>query len=271
MPDAYRLRFLRRAACGLLLAGIGGAAGAQALRVVTEATAYTFDENGTTPGPATALVRATLERADIHDYRLDLYPWARAYDKALNEPNVLIYLIARTPEREPLFLWTAEVLRIQYHLYRLAERSDIRVASLADAQRYVVGVVRDDLRHEYLRKRGFTRLTVSAQEPESMRRLLARQVDLLPLAEIDAEQLCRDTRPRCTGLVRVLTLDELTGGLYMAYSRGTAPALVERTREAFAQLSAEGAVQRAFAGLPGSAVPEPDAPHAVPAPPKSKP
>jgi len=265
MPGAHRLRFLRRAACGLLLATMGWGASAQTLRVVTEVTPYTFDENGITPGPASDVMRATLERAGIRDYRLDVYPWARAYDKALSEPGVLIYLIARTPEREPLFLWTAEMLRMQYHLYRLAERRDVRVASLADAQRYVVGVVRDDLRHQYLQKRGFTRLTVSAQPPENMRRLLAQQVDLVPLTELDAEHLCRDTRPQCTGLVRVLTLDELTSRLYMAYSRGTAPALVTRTREAFEQLRAEGAVRRAFAGLPGATVPEP------PSPPKRKP
>jgi polar amino acid transport system substrate-binding protein len=258
------LRPLLRTACGLLLAATAWGAAAQAVHVVTEITPYTFDESGTQSGPATKLVRATLERAGINDYRLDVYPWARAYDMALGEPGVLIYLIARTPEREPLFQWTAEVIRTQYHLYRLAERSDVAVASLADARRYTIGVVRDDLRHQYLQKRGFTRLTVSAQQQDNMRRLLARQVDLVPLTEIDAGQQCRNPRPQCSGLVRVLTLDELTNQLYMAYSRGTPAALVARTRDAFEQLRAEGAVHRAFAGLPGTVVSEP-------APPKRKP
>ena len=86
---------------------------AQTVQVVTETTLFVFMQDGKIAGPATEVVKKTLQLAGINDYRLNIYPWARAYDMALNEPNVLIYLVARTPERETRFhsrYWRSAVL-----------------------------------------------------------------------------------------------------------------------------------------------------------------
>ena len=59
---------------------------AQTLQAVTEdAPPYTYIEHGKVAGPATEVVQQTLQRAGLNDYRLHLYPWARAYDLALAE------------------------------------------------------------------------------------------------------------------------------------------------------------------------------------------
>lgn len=188
--------------------------------------------------------RKTLQLAGIKDYRLNLYPWARAYDMALNEPNVLIYLVARTPEREAKFQWVGEFMQIRYHLYKLRYRADIQVRSLDAARNYTIGVMRDDLRHQYLQQQGFTRLVISAQTTENFAQLLKRKVDMVPLSDAGAEAQCRIAQIDCADLEKVLPLDSLTTGLYMAYSLGTPPALVERTQAAFKQLKTNGTVHR---------------------------
>ena len=68
------------------------------------------------------------------------------------------------------------------------------------------------------------------------------QTCALPISGAEAQ--CRASDFDCTGLERVLTLDALTTGLYMAYSLSTQPALVQRTQAAFKQLKANGTVQR---------------------------
>ncbi len=216
------------------------------ITVVSEVTPYSYASDGVTPGPATDLVRMALERAGI-PAQLGAYPWARAYDMALNAPNVLIYLLVRTPEREPLFLWTAEILPLKYHLYRLSDRPEVAVSKLDDARRYPIGVIRDDVRHRYLAQQGFTMLTVAARREDNFQRLLRRQVDLLPMTDVDAADICRQFKPACPGLTRVATLDALTLGAYLAYSRGTPEELVVRTRAAFESLRADGTVQRLLA------------------------
>jgi len=226
----------------LLIAAANGAA-AQSLQVVTEDTSYTYLENGGVGGPATHIVRAVLERAGIRDYRLDLYPWARAYEMATSQANVLIYLIARTPERERRFKWAAELMQIRYHLYRLADRGDVEVATLDDARRYTTGVVRQDVRQQYLRRKGFRQLIVSPNNEENFRKLLTGRIDLIPLPASDLAQLCEKARFDCSRLQRVLTLDELTSGLYMAFSNATADQLVTRVGEAYRELRDEGRLE----------------------------
>lgn len=217
---------------------------AQAIHAVTESTPYGYLRDGKPVGPANELVEMSLQRAGLSDYRISIYPWARSYDMALKEPNVLIYLIARTPPREALFKWAGEFIRIQYHFYKLKDRQDIVVRTLDDARTYSVGVMRDDVRHQYLQAKGFNKLVISGENIDNFRKLVSRQVQLVPLPDRDAAQLCEDTKFDCSGLERVYTLDELSTSLYMAYSRSTPDELVARTRSAFEKLKAEGVVKR---------------------------
>lgn len=224
---------------------------AQTLHVVTEATPYTYVLDGKVVGSATRVVELSLKRAGLDDYDVSLYPWARSYDMALKEPNVLIYLIARTAARENQFHWAGEIMKIQYHLYRLKHKGKaFRITSLESAKRHTIGVMRDDVRFQYLRAKGFTRLVVSAQSVDNFKKLLNGQVDMVPLTSDDATSLCKETQFDCAGLEKVLTMDEASTGLYMAYSLSTPVALVQRTQLAFDKLKAEGQVRRILEHAP---------------------
>lgn len=229
-------------ACAALL----GAAGlqAQTIRAVTETTPYTYLQGERVTGVATEVVEKTLQGAGLTDYRVQIYPWARAYDAALKEPNVLIFLIARTSAREQQFKWVGEIMKIDYHLYRLRSRNEIVVKTLADAKNFTIGVMRDDVRQQYLQTQGFSRLVVSAQSIDNFTKLIKRQVDLVPLSEDDASSLCTQARFDCAALERVLTLDGAATGLYMAFSTSTADGIVGQTRAAFDKLKADGSVHR---------------------------
>ncbi len=126
---------------------------AQTIQAVTETTPYTYVEGTKVAGTATEVVELTLQRAGLTDYTLRLYPWARAYDMALKEPGVLIFLIARTAAREDQFRWVGEIMKIQYHLYRLKSRP-LDINTLESAKAYTIGVMRDDVRQQYLRSKG---------------------------------------------------------------------------------------------------------------------
>ena len=226
----------------LILSVPGAHAQAQTINVVTEATSHSFLEDGKVVGAATQVVQKSLKAAGLNDYRISLYPWARSYDMALQEPNVLIYLIARTPAREQQFKWAGEIMRIKFHLYKLKDRQ-VKVDSLMDARRFRVGVLRDDVGHQYLKEQGFTLLVVSAQQLDNFRKLLSGQVDLVPLPDEDTTSLCKETNFNCDNLEKVYTLDEMSTGMYMAYSRLTPDIVVEKTKVAFEKLRASGIVK----------------------------
>jgi len=105
-------------------------------------------------------------------------------------------------------------------------------------------VMRDDVRQQYLQAQGFTKLVVSAQNADNFKKLLNRQVQLVPMPESDAAALCREAQIDFARLQKVHTLDALSMGIYMAYSLATADQIVARTRAAFDKLKADGTVAR---------------------------
>ncbi len=226
---------------------LGTVAHADPVRVVTEETAYSYLQDGKVSGPATEVVEATLQRAGLDGYQIGMYPWARAYDMALQEPGVLVYLIARTSEREALFRWVGEILRIDYHFYKLRERDDIQVADLESAKAYRIGVLRDDVRHQYLEANGFSKIVVTAHNSDNFKRLLHGQVDLVPMPERDMLALCKEAGLDPGEIQRVFTPDTSTQ-LYMAYNRETDDDTVLRTQAAFERLADEGVITRIMAG-----------------------
>ena len=75
---------------------------------------------------ANEVVEEILKRIKIN-YKLGIYPWARAYQVAQDAPNVLIYSTGRNDQRENLFKWVGVIAPFDVYLYRLKSRPDIKV------------------------------------------------------------------------------------------------------------------------------------------------
>lgn len=220
---------------------------AEPLQVVTEDSSYSELRDGKVVGVASEIVEKTLAKAGVTDYHMALYPWARAYDMARLEPNVLIYPIIRSAERESLFKWVGELDHVTPMFYKLRERRDIVVKSLQDAKNYSVGVVRDDSRQEYLEGKGFNKMVVSSNNLDNLRKLLSGQVALVPLPEREAREQCADLHIAFEDLESVYTIDELSKGLYVALSLKTPDETVKRITAAFAQLKEDGTLAKVMA------------------------
>ena len=81
--------------------------------------------------------------------------WARAYQMALNEENVLIFSMTRNPKREALFKWVGSVVEFDNYLWRLSWRDDLLVNRLEDAKKFRISVPRSDSQHQFLLAHGF--------------------------------------------------------------------------------------------------------------------
>lgn len=228
----------------LFLALISLQSRAETIDVVTEDSSYAYPREGKLVGPGTLVVEQTLNSAVLADFRIGLYPWARAYEKALREPNVLIFPLDRTPAREHLFKWVGEIDRVITRFYKVRGREGISVNSLEDAKRYSVGVVRNDSKQVFLQQHGFSRLVISANNRDNFQKLLNQQVQLIPMPESSARQISEAEGVAFSSLEEVYSLDDHPHRVYMAFSRGTADEIVTRAQEAFEQLRASGEVAR---------------------------
>lgn len=214
------------------------------IKVVTEEwPPYTQSIGGEVGGVVTEIVRATLERADL-DYSLEVYPWARAYDMARTQKNVLIYSIFKLPVREPHFKWIKiEGLSIDMHLFSPKHRTDIALSSLAEAKKYRIGVTRETSTHHFLLSQGFedgvNLFPVNCEQQnelkssESVSRIDLTTGDRLSLAH----WLNQSGQPSDYWVPRVPLFDE---DFYMAFGNQTPDEVVEAVQKAFREIQEEG-------------------------------
>ncbi|MFL6534341.1 MAG: substrate-binding periplasmic protein, partial [Pseudomonas sp.] len=162
-------------------------------------------------------------------------PWARAYELALNESNVLIYSIVRTPERESLFQWIGAIAPTKWYIYSLADRP-VKLNSLADAHGHQIATVNQDVGEQYLVSKGFRigeELQSSTKYEHNYRKLKVDHVELWISNELNALYLTRQNgEDPDKVLIQSLPLPELssTDGLNMAFSRKTPSQTVEKFR-----------------------------------------
>ncbi|WP_447649222.1 substrate-binding periplasmic protein [Pseudomonas abietaniphila] len=223
----------------------GGDLSNSPIRVVTEnLSPYNMIENGEVTGLSTDVVKAVLSSVGDSP-RIEVLPWARAYDIALHSENVLIYSIARTPARERLFKWVGAIAPTNWYLFSLSDRP-VTLSSLEDAKRYRIATVKQDVGEQFLLAHGFEfgrQLQSSSTYEHNYRKLKVDHVELWISNELNAISLMRKHGDDpITTMVRSLPLPELSSedGLYMAFSLGTSDDIVERYRQDLQSIRARG-------------------------------
>lgn len=216
--------------------------------VTTEYPPFNYTEKGAVSGISTKIVRALLDSLEI-DTEISSYPWARSYKKALEEKNVLIYPLVRTPEREGAFEWIGVVATGKTYLYSLQGRDDIDIQTLDDAKKFSIGVLRNAVRFHHLKNKGFTRLVEDTTPRASAQKLILGWIDLWAADENTAHYTLSMMDHDPHRLVeRRFPLDiELDG--YLAISKNSERELVESFKSAFLRLQASGEYEKMIKNL----------------------
>ncbi len=210
------------------------------LRIVTEEfPPYNYFENGKLTGISTEVVQAVLKEVGA-ETEIEVYPWARAYKVASEHKNVLIYSIGRIKEREELFNWVGVIAPCNLCLFKLKERKDINIQVLEDARKYEIGVLREDMCLQYLLNKGFVIKTVTNADENSIRMLMKNRVDLIPFDELGFAYKIKILGFNPSDFEKIFFLEELSGGLYMAFSKQTSENLTEKFRNALDRIKADG-------------------------------
>lgn len=180
-------------AAAVLWLAAPAAAADEPVRIVTEEfPPYNLTENGRVTGFSTEVVQAVLQELD-EQAPIQVMPWARAYGIALNTPNVLIYSITRTSQREALFKWVGVVAPSDWYLF--ARRgSTVRLSRLDDAKAYQTATVNEDAGEQYLVSNGFAlgrNLQSSNKYEFNYEKLRMGRVDLWVANDLVAHYLVR--------------------------------------------------------------------------------
>ncbi|AFY03030.1 hypothetical protein Bdt_3355 [Bdellovibrio bacteriovorus str. Tiberius] len=89
------------------------------------------------------------------EYQIRLYPWLRAYNRALSGARHCVYSTARTTEREALFHWIGPLVTVEWALFAKKGTPAASIQKLEDARQFVIGGLEGDASLSELKRQGF--------------------------------------------------------------------------------------------------------------------
>lgn len=211
------------------------------IEIVTEQyPPFNYEQEGIVGGVSTEILKEVLKELSI-ETEINVMRWSSAYRRAQRRPNVLIYSIGRTPEREDDFHWIGVVAPFDIYFYSLSKRTDIIINNINDLKKYTIGVVRNDMRHQYLNEIGGFKIITYRGTLDIFDALIEEKIDLMPVAELNFPYIVEHANNYMKNFKKVFFLEELSkDGLYMAFSKNTDLNIVEDFKKALKKIKEDG-------------------------------
>jgi polar amino acid transport system substrate-binding protein len=131
------------------------AAEVELLVMTEEFPPFNYQKDNVINGLATKIVIKLLEEAHL-TFKIELVPWKRALNTALNRPNTLIYTIAKSESRKDKFHWICKISNRKLSMFRLRSRQDLENMTIEEAkEKAKIAVLQGDASTEKVINMGF--------------------------------------------------------------------------------------------------------------------
>ena len=198
-----------------------------------------YVENGVLVGPSVEIVEEIKKRVKTKE-PIQVYPWARAYKRALAEKNVILFGMTYTEARKDKFKWVGP-LATKRDILVAKKSSQIRIRSLEDAKNVKrIGTLRDDTRERLLKSKGFTNLESVSDEQLNAKKLALGRIDLWAYKIPGMRTVCDLAGVDYTAFEEVYHLREID--LMIAFSLKTSDSIVRQWKDAFDQMRRDGTI-----------------------------
>lgn len=218
-------------------------ANAREIQIVTEDwPPFSYEENGKITGFSVELVKALQTETGIQG-KISIYPWKRALYIATEEENTLLMTPARTAKREKLFHWVGPIAPRSVSLIKLKSRTDIKIDTLEDAKKYIIGAVLGFATTNQLIAQGFENNTHIEQVPTpvmNVRKLFNDRVELILMLESEFVWISKRHGFDHNNAEIALIIPQPVKELYIAFSKNTSQGIVDDFRDAFEKLKQNG-------------------------------
>ena len=200
-----------------------------------------YVENGILVGPSVEIVKEIQRRLRSQE-QIQVYPWARAYKKALEDENVILFGMTHTKVRQDKFKWVGP-LATKRDILVAKKGSGIKIKDLEDAKKVKrIGTLRDDTRGRLLKRHGFTNLEPVSDEQLNAKKLALGRIDLWAYKIPGLRTVCDLAGVDYTEFEEVYHLREID--LMLAFSKKTSDSIVQKWRDAFNEMLADGTIMQ---------------------------
>lgn len=184
-------------------------------------------------GICTERAKAVLDQSG-YDYRMKLRNWNYGYNRALSKASHGIFCTTYTEDRAPLFKWVGPLAQNLWTIFA-PPGSTFTMEKLEDAKGKTIGGYRNDVRSEYLLKRGY-KMSVIDSDDLNPKRLALGQIDLWIAERLGGPYLA--SQQDIEGLVPVYSFNDVD--LYLAMSPDTPDEVVENLNKALEAIRKNG-------------------------------
>lgn len=196
-------------------------------------------ENGQLIGPSVEIVREIQKRIGSSE-PIHVLPWARAYRRALEEENVVLFGTTQTKARLNVFKWVGPLATKRDILVGLKGTKNT-IASLDDAKKVKrIGTLRDDTRERFLEAQGFTNLEPVSDDKKNAQKLLLGRIDLWVYKQPGVKTVCQLAGVDHSEFEEVLHLRLID--VSIAFSKQTSDEIVARWQEVFSEMENDGTI-----------------------------
>ncbi len=208
------------------------------LRIYTEdSPPGNYLKQGRAAGFAVEIVREILHRLNLPD-NIQIVPWARGYNMALNQPNVALFSTTRLPQREKLFKWVGPLYAQTWGFYGI-KNSGLKIHSLDQAKMVArIGTYNKDAKEQFLQQNGFVNLVSTNKNISNIKRIVEGNLDLWVSSDFNMPYLARQAGVDPDQLELVYAFRKVFN--YIAFSLQTSDGIVNLWRQTLDEIKRDG-------------------------------
>jgi polar amino acid transport system substrate-binding protein len=191
------------------------------------------DDKGSFTGSSTEVVKSIMGKLGVN-IPIEVMPWAKAYDLVQQEPGTALYSMARSAEREHMFMWVGPIGSYENWLYA-KKGSDIKVNTIDEARAVrKIAAVKDEAGQINLAQQGFINFEITATTPDGLKKLMAGDVDLWLGTKDDLDTAAKKAGVNPDDIEPAVFVHKLD--LYIAFNKNTPFATVDAWQKALDSL-----------------------------------
>lgn len=212
-----------------------------------------FYENDEVKGLGVEVVHEILKRLKVNN-NIKIVPWARGWKLLRAKPNVVLFTMTRTEDREKMFTMIGPIAIGTTNFYA-KKGSNIKIKNLEDAKKVKsIGVYRSAVEEQILTKENFENLDATSLPIHSAKKLMLGRITLWCNANLTAGKILEDAGYSLKDVQNLYIIGK--NHLYIAISKGTPEKTVMNWIMALEEVKKDGTFARIYRKwLPGEKPP----------------
>ena len=190
---------------------------------------YNYVENNQLKGISVDLLKLMWKDMGYSEQKINVFPWSRGYKFLQTKTNSVLFGTARTEERENLFKWVCPITSNKYVLISKKE-SKIKINTLDDARKYIIGSIRDDIAEQFLLNYNFNKIKSVNNIIQNLKKLNAGRIDLIAYGESSMFNTMNENGYNIKDYETVYTLKE--SQVCYAFHKDTSEKIIQKFQNA---------------------------------------